>query len=230
MRLCPKGNLPALDTGGEFTNATVLQSVASLNEAEYPPKSGTKVVCDIGGPMRVVFSQPIKSFTAYVTHTQAVTLKLMAGNGGTVTSSTVSGDNRLGAAKKPNEAITVSSERIHHSGNGGRAGRQFVHRGRYHDGGLRAAGADVLRRRQSLAFDYVSGRPAPAPQSVYIAGEPDVAFEVTTPTPWIQAISSRGKTPANVSIAVHPEQFAPGTYYGSVVFTSSKERQESRSR
>ena len=209
--------------GVTFTNATVLQSAASLNEAEYPPKSGIKVICDVGGPMRVVFSQPIKSFTAYVTHAQAVTLKLLAGNGGVVTTSTASGDNRQGGAKKPNEAIQVSSEdaftTVELSGAPG--GSSFT----VDDIATVAYVAPAptfFTDTTTLGFDYVSGRPAPAPLSVYVSGVPDVGFEVTTATPWIQAISSRGFTPANVSIAVHPEKFAPGLYYGSVVFTSSK--------
>src|SRR5512140_2324540 len=97
-------------SGVTFTNATVLQSAASLNEAEYPPRSGSKVVCDIGGPIRITFSQPVKSFTAYVTHAQTVTLKMIAGNGGVITQTTASGDNRQGSGKAPNEAIQLTSD------------------------------------------------------------------------------------------------------------------------
>ena len=210
-------------SGVSFTNATVLQSAASLNESEYPPRSGTKVVCDIGGPIKVVFSQSVKSFTAYITHSQTVTLKLLASNGGVISQTTVAGDNRQGSGKAPNEAIQLTSD----------AGFTQVELSSA-PGGSSFTMDDIsttlfvppaprfFTDMTSLTFDYVSGRLAPPPMSIFVSAEPDVAFAVTTPTSWIQAITSRGITPANVSVAVHPEKFEPGQYFGSVVFTSSK--------
>ncbi len=210
-------------SGVSFTNATVLQSAASLNETEYPPRSGNKVLCDIGGPMKVVFSQPVKSFTAYVTHAQTVTLKMLAGNGGVVTSTTVSGDNRQGSGKTPNEAIQLTSDtgftQVELSSAAG--GSSFTVDDITTTVFVPPA-PKFFTDVSSLTFDYVSGRLAPAPMSIFVSAEPDVAFTVATPTPWIQAITSRGITPANVSVAVHPEKFEPGQYFGSVVLTSSK--------
>jgi len=220
----PEGQAAGTSISGvSFTNATVLQSAASLNDAEFPPRSGNKVVCDIGGPIRVEFSRPVKSFTAYVTHSQAVTLKMIAGNGGVITSITVTGDNRQGSGKTPNEAIQLTSD-------SGFATVELSSAA----GGSSFTVDDITTAVfvppapkfftdvTSLTFDYVSGRLAPPPMSIFVSSEPDVAFAVTTPTPWIQAITSRGITPANVSVAVHPERFEPGQYFGSVVFTSSR--------
>jgi len=220
----PEGQAAGTSISGvSFTNATVLQSAASLNDAEFPPRSGNKVVCDIGGPIRVEFSRPVKSFTAYVTHSQAVTLKMIAGNGGVITSITVTGDNRQGPGKTPNEAIQLTSD-------SGFATVELSSAA----GGSSFTVDDITTAVfvppapkfftdvTSLTFDYVSGRLAPPPMSIFVSSEPDVAFAVTTPTPWIQAITSRGITPANVSVAVHPEKFEPGQYSGSVVFTSSR--------
>ena len=212
-----------LISGVTFTNATVLQSAASLNEAEYPPRSGNKVVCDIGGPIKMTFSVPLKSFTAYVTHAQAVTLKMIAGNGGVITSTTVTGDNRQGSGKSPNEAIQLTSDngftQVELSSAPG--GSSFTVDDITTSVFVPPA-PKFFTDTTSVTFDYVSGRQAPAPISVFVSADPDVAFTVTTPTPWIQAITSRGLTPANVSVAVHPEKFEPGQYFGSVVFTSSK--------
>ncbi|MEO8368068.1 MAG: hypothetical protein ABI806_02555 [Candidatus Solibacter sp.] len=209
--------------GVSFTNATVLQSAASLNEAEFPPRSGNKVVCDIGGPIKVTFNQPVKSFTAYITHSQTVTLKMVAPNGGVITQTTAAGDNRLGSGKTPNEAVQLTSD----------TGFTQVELSSA-PGGSSFTVDDITTSLfvppppkfftdiTSLTFDYVSGRLAPPPMSIFVSAEPDVAFTVTTPTSWIQAITSRGITPANVSVAVHPEKFEPGQYFGTVVFTNSK--------
>lgn len=212
-----------LISGVTFANATVLQSAASLNEAEYPPRSGNKVLCDIGGPMKVVFSQPLKSFTAYVTHAQTVTLKMVAPNGGVVMQTTVTGDNRQGSGKSPNEPIQLTADfaftQVEISSAPG--GSSFTVDDITTSAYVPPA-PKFLTDTSSLTFDYVSGRQAPPPLSIFVSAEPDVSFTVSTPTPWIQAITSRGITPANVSVAVHPETFAPGQYFGTVVFTSSK--------
>src|SRR3954452_11655682 len=72
----------SLVPGYTFTNALVLQSGASLNEIEFPPKSGTKVVADVGGPMVIKFTNPVTKFTGYFTHSQAVTIRGLARGGG----------------------------------------------------------------------------------------------------------------------------------------------------
>src|SRR5690349_13565118 len=77
----PEGQAAAGQIPGySFSNATVLQSGASLNEIEFPPKSGTKVVCDVGGAMTINFSTPITKFSGYFTHSQKITIRAIAPN------------------------------------------------------------------------------------------------------------------------------------------------------
>src|SRR6185295_15415505 len=64
-------SLDGLIPGLTFTNTTVLQSGAvggSLNEIDFPPQSGSNVVFDSGGVMRIDFAAPVDSFSAYFTY------------------------------------------------------------------------------------------------------------------------------------------------------------------
>jgi hypothetical protein len=58
-----------------FSNATVLTSGISLNEFELPPRSGTNVVFDDGGPMTISFASPVISFGGYFTYYEPLTLQ-----------------------------------------------------------------------------------------------------------------------------------------------------------
>src|SRR5258707_545906 len=60
--------------GLTFTNAIVLSAGISLNEFEFPPRSGTNVVSDNGGPISILFSSPFVSFGGYFTYLEPVTL------------------------------------------------------------------------------------------------------------------------------------------------------------
>ncbi len=57
-----------------FTNAIILTSGISLNEFEFPPRSGMNVVSDNGGPMTIDFSPPITSFSGYFTYLEPLTI------------------------------------------------------------------------------------------------------------------------------------------------------------
>lgn len=60
-----------LDTGYAglvFANTRILTAGVSLNEFEFPPRSGTNVATDDGGPIVVTFLSPMKSFSAYFTY------------------------------------------------------------------------------------------------------------------------------------------------------------------
>ena len=54
--------------GLTFSNATVITAGVSLNEFEFPPRSGTNVVFDDGGPMSISFANPVFSFGGYFTY------------------------------------------------------------------------------------------------------------------------------------------------------------------
>ena len=61
--------------GLAFANTTALTAGFSLNEFEFPPRSGANVVADIGGPMRIDFAQTIIDVFGYFTYTVPITLE-----------------------------------------------------------------------------------------------------------------------------------------------------------
>jgi hypothetical protein len=61
--------------GFTFSRATVLRAGISLNEFEFPPRSGSNVIFDDGGPMLISFLTPFDSFSGYFTYSQSLTLE-----------------------------------------------------------------------------------------------------------------------------------------------------------
>ena len=53
-------------SGLTFTNATVLMAGISLNEFEFPPRSGVNVVSDNGAPILISFSTPVPSLPPFL--------------------------------------------------------------------------------------------------------------------------------------------------------------------
>ena len=60
--------------GITFTNAIILTAGISLNEFEFPPHSGVNVASDNNGPITIVFSSPVLSFSGYFTYVEPLTL------------------------------------------------------------------------------------------------------------------------------------------------------------
>lgn len=60
--------------GVAFGNAIVLTAGVSLNEFEFPPRSGANVALDGGGAISIGFAVPVASFGAYFTYTTRLTL------------------------------------------------------------------------------------------------------------------------------------------------------------
>lgn len=60
--------------GLDFSGATALTAGISLNEFEFPPLSGTNVVFDDGGAIRVTFNAPVLDTGGYFTYSAPVTL------------------------------------------------------------------------------------------------------------------------------------------------------------
>ena len=60
--------------GTTVTNAIILTAGITLNEAEFPPHSGTNIAADIGGPITITFANPVPIFSAYFTYTQGITV------------------------------------------------------------------------------------------------------------------------------------------------------------
>ena len=55
-------------SGMEFSNTIILSSGLSLNEFEFPPRSGGNVASDDSGPIVITFLSPVQSFSAYFTY------------------------------------------------------------------------------------------------------------------------------------------------------------------
>ena len=63
--------------GVTFVDATVIST--SLDDAEFPPHSGVSVVFDNGGPISIIFSQPVVVVGGYFTYTTQVTFTAFYG-------------------------------------------------------------------------------------------------------------------------------------------------------
>jgi hypothetical protein len=99
-------------SGLTFGNAIALQAGLTLNEFEFPPKSGTVVLSDDGGAMSILFSVHVLSFSGYFTY--LVGLKVTAfDDAGTViaTANSAFGSNLLlsgDTGSSPNELISMA--------------------------------------------------------------------------------------------------------------------------
>jgi hypothetical protein len=98
--------------GLTFTNAIILTSGISLNEFEFPPRSGVNVVSDNNGPMTIDFSTPTTSFSGYFTYLEPLTLDAFSASDTEVaTASSMFSDNDAlfgDPGSSPNELINLS--------------------------------------------------------------------------------------------------------------------------
>jgi hypothetical protein len=98
--------------GLSFSNATALSAGISLNEFEFPPRSGANVLLDDGGALSITFTAIAQSFGAYFTYSSSLTLKAFDGAANLLTSvtsdfssnSALSGD----AGSSPNEFLNIA--------------------------------------------------------------------------------------------------------------------------
>lgn len=60
--------------GLTFSNATAITAGISLNQIEIPPRSGSNVVYDNGGPIIINFSVPVSNAGGYFTYYTNITL------------------------------------------------------------------------------------------------------------------------------------------------------------
>ena len=65
-------------SGLSFSNTSVLASGSiggTLNEFEFPPRSGTNVVSDTGGSLTITFDSPLLTVGGYFTHLTGLTFQ-----------------------------------------------------------------------------------------------------------------------------------------------------------
>jgi hypothetical protein len=105
--------------GLTFTNAIILTAGISLNEFEFPPRSGVNVVSDNNGPMTIDFSVPITSFSGYFSYLEPLTLDAFNASSAEVASASSAFSNNLAClagppcpgdpGSSPNEFIELGS-------------------------------------------------------------------------------------------------------------------------
>jgi len=100
-------------TGAIFSNAIILTAGITLNELEFPPHNPSNVASDSGGPMSIVFSSGVNSFSGYFTYGVALTLQAFDSSNHLLTSaaSAFSNNEELSgvSGSHPNELLQVSS-------------------------------------------------------------------------------------------------------------------------
>ena len=73
----------------------------------------------------------------------------------------------------------------------------------------------------SLNFSYQTGQAPPAPQTLEVASSGKVVpYTSSESASWLSIQPSSGQTPYPSSVSVSPQNLAPGTYTGTITFTS----------
>lgn len=99
--------------GVVFSNAITLTAGISLNEFDFPPRSGVNVASDSGGAITISFSSPSLDFLGYFTYAVPVTLQgfgasnnLLASVSSLFSTNTLSGGD---PGSSPNELLEMTS-------------------------------------------------------------------------------------------------------------------------
>lgn len=117
--------------GVEFSNATVIRAGLSLNDFEFPPRSGEAVAFDDGGVILLSFAAPVDLFEGFVTYSESLVITAFdSSNAVLATSTTLFGSNLAlsgDAGSQVNEMLQLAGggiRRIQIAGNP--AGASFV--------------------------------------------------------------------------------------------------------
>lgn len=95
--------------GLTFSNAVALTAGVSLNEFDFPPRSGVNVLSDDGRPIEIAFASPVLSFGAFFTYAAPVTITAFdAGHNAIATvTSALSSNLAFDPGSTPNEYLEV---------------------------------------------------------------------------------------------------------------------------
>ncbi len=93
------------------SNAIIYSAGISLNEFEFPPRSGKNVASDAGGPVTVLFDAPLLTVSVYLTYLTPLTFQafdssnalLATANSAFSSNLALSGD----AGSSPNELLSI---------------------------------------------------------------------------------------------------------------------------
>jgi hypothetical protein len=92
-----------------FSNAVIATAGMSLNDLDFPPKSGVNVVIDDGGPISVVFSSPVSSFGGFFTYIEPLTMQGFGSSNNLLATSTSLFSKNLACLEPPCEGDPGSS-------------------------------------------------------------------------------------------------------------------------
>lgn len=95
-------------SGLTFNGATVLTAGLSLNEFDFPPKSGDNVAAALTNLLEVTFAGLMDTVGGYFTYADSLTFSIYDTNGGLLASIQSAGTSNLGS----NELITLSGQGI----------------------------------------------------------------------------------------------------------------------
>ena len=94
-----------------FVNTIVLIAGQSLNEIEFPPRSGSNVASDNGGPIHIALAAPAQSFAAHFTYAVPLTVTLYDNVMSVVATATSVFNSNLAVSgssgSSPNELIAI---------------------------------------------------------------------------------------------------------------------------
>lgn len=100
-------------SGLTFSNTTALTAGLSLNEFEFPPRSGTNVVFDDSGAIGILFGIPETSVGGYFTYAQLITVTAFDASNAFVGSVTSAFTSNLALSgdpgSSPNEFLSLAS-------------------------------------------------------------------------------------------------------------------------
>jgi len=92
-----------------FQNAAIATAGITLNEFDFPPHSGVNVAFDALGPITLLFSTPISSFSAYFTYAELLTMTAYNAQNQVVgTASSLFSANYVSSGNPPNELIGLN--------------------------------------------------------------------------------------------------------------------------
>ena len=103
---------PPTAAGVTFANALVLSAPViggSLNDFDFPPRSGFNVAFDAGGAITLDFATPVVSFEAFFTYVTGLTLTAFNGVAVVDTAVSTTADNTTSAGGTPNELLSLAS-------------------------------------------------------------------------------------------------------------------------
>ena len=95
--------------GMVFSNTTALTAGVSLNDAEFPPHSGSNVALDDSGPITIDFLTPVISFSGFFTYVETLTLTAFdTGHNPVNLASSLFSQNSVSSGNTPNELISLN--------------------------------------------------------------------------------------------------------------------------